>query len=242
MKFTGRDGLPAVEIDGNKARCRIIGMVDRVDLYREQDKTYVRVVDYKTGTKDFDYTDVLNGAGLQMLIYLFALQKMGKNWIGTDALEPAGVLYLPAKKEYPMTEPMPDDLVVEQQHQDKRKRKGLIRADENLLAAMEEDPEAPVFMPYKNGRRGLNGDLATAQQMQLLERHVMRTVAAMADQIADGDVVPDPVIRGQHSSCSYCDYKTICHKDLGTQRRRNMAQTSAAKFWEELERREKEHG
>lgn len=242
LKFTGGQELPAVQINGEKADCRIVGMVDRVDLFKDGDKTYVRVVDYKTGVKDFDYTDILNGAGLQMLIYLFALQTAGKAVTDTECLEAAGVLYLPAKKEYPLTEPMPDDELVAREHRDRRKRKGLIRDDEHLLAAMEEDPFAPQFMPYKNGRKGLTGDLASAEQMELLEHHVTRTIAAMADQIAEGGVVPDPVVRGQYSSCNYCDYKMVCHKDLGTQEKRILAETNAVKFWEKLEQEEREHG
>jgi len=236
LKFDRGAALPAIPIQAQTAQASVMGTVDRVDLYRDNEKTYVRVVDYKTGSKDFDYTDILNGAGLQMLIYLFALRTLGE-----EQLEPAGVLYLPAKKEYPLTEPMPDDEIVMLQHRDKRKRKGLIRADENLLAAMEEDPEKPRFMPYKCGKRGMSGDLATREQMQMLERHVMRTLETMTDEIASGDVCPDPIIRGQMSSCSYCDYQTVCHKDLDTQNRRVMAETTAARFWEELERRE-EHG
>jgi len=237
LKFAVGAELPPVRIEGEKAQAHVIGTVDRVDLYREGEKTYVRVVDYKTGTKDFDYTDILNGAGLQMLIYLFALRTLEK-----EKLEPAGVLYLPAKKDYPLTEPMPDDESVALQHRDKRKRKGLIRDDENLLAAMEEDPEAPLFMPYKCSKRGISGNLATKEQMELLERHVVRTLASMADEIMGGDVEPNPIVRGQISSCSYCDYQTVCHKDLDTQKRRVMAETSAAKFWEELERRENANG
>lgn len=36
---------------------------------------YFRVIDYKTGHKDFDYTDLLCGKGLQMLLYLFAIER-----------------------------------------------------------------------------------------------------------------------------------------------------------------------
>lgn len=241
LKFTGGDELPAVEISGSRAMCRVVGMVDRVDSYRVGDTVYVRVVDYKTGSKDFDYTDILNGAGLQMLIYLFALRTFGKDLFGTDRVEPAGVLYLPARKSYPLTEAMPDDFAVQQKHRELRKRKGLIRCEEFLLAAMEENMEDPRFMPYKNGKMGITGDLADEHQMRLLEHHVARMVANVADGIYSGDIMPDPIIRGQHSSCKYCDYKTVCHKDMGTQKERVMAETSASKFWEILEQEEK-HG
>ena len=243
LKFTGGEDLPAVEIKTEHGACKVIGMVDRVDLFSDGDKTYVRVVDYKTGVKDFDYTDILNGAGLQMLIYLFGLQSAGKQLADAERLEPAGVLYHPAKKTYPLTGPMPEDAFVEEKHRDLRKRKGLIRSDDVLLAAMEEDPENPAYMPYYFGRGGVRkGDLATAHQMKLLEHHVTRTIAQITDQIVDGAVSPNPVIRGQYGACSYCDYKTICHKDLGTHEQRVFAKTSAELFWEKLEQEEENDG
>ncbi|MFR8819406.1 MAG: PD-(D/E)XK nuclease family protein [Evtepia gabavorous] len=35
------------------------------------DRLYLRVVDYKTGRKSFDLTEVWHDLGLQMLLYLF---------------------------------------------------------------------------------------------------------------------------------------------------------------------------
>lgn len=53
------------------------GKVDRVDGWIKDGKLYLRVVDYKTGQKAFDLSDVRYGLGIQMLLYLFALQKEG---------------------------------------------------------------------------------------------------------------------------------------------------------------------
>lgn len=242
LKFGANGLLPMIEIEGKTARSRITGTVDRVDLYEDHTGTYVRIVDYKTGSKSFDYTDILNGAGLQMLIYLFALQEFAEPYLHTPHLEPAGVLYLPAKKEYPLTEPLPDDASVEKKHREKRKRKGLIRSDETLLAAMEADPMDPQYMPYTVKKAGPSGDLADCGQMKLLEKHVLRTVGDMTDRIASGQVVPDPMVRGPYSPCRYCDYQTVCHKDLGMQMPRNLAETSAKEFWEKLAREEMDHG
>ena len=242
LQFAGNDTLPAVHIDGTQTSCKVVGMVDRVDVFEHEGKAYVRVVDYKTGLKEFDYTDILNGAGLQMLIYLFALQTMGDTLFDGMEVQPAGVLYLPAKRAYPRTEPMPDDAIVQMKHRELRRRKGLIRCDAEVLAAMEEDPDVPVFMPYKVGKNGLSGDLADERQMKLLESHVTRTIAEMADRIIAGDVRPDPIVRGQYSSCKYCDHKTVCHKDLDTQEVRVFAETSASKFWEKLEQEGADHG
>ena len=125
---------------------------------------------------------------------------------------------------------------------EERRRKGLIRDDEGILAAMEADPKNPKYMPYAVGRQGLKGDLADHRQMILLERHVLRTLAAMTDSIASGNVGPNPVSRGQFGSCTFCDYRDVCHRDLCAREVRVLAATPAAKFWEKLEQEEEHHG
>ena len=65
------------------------GTIDRVDAYHRSEGTYVRVVDYKTGKKEFRLSDVLHGLNMQMLVYLAALVENGQ-------VLPAGILYMPA--------------------------------------------------------------------------------------------------------------------------------------------------
>ncbi len=77
---------------------RVGGKVDRVDGWIKDDKLYLRVVDYKSGKKTFDLANVRMGLDIQMLLYLFALQKEGAALFGQE-IEPAGVLYLPARDE-----------------------------------------------------------------------------------------------------------------------------------------------
>ena len=52
-----------VEIQGKSGAALLTGAVDRVDLLHTPQGDYVRVVDYKTGHRDFDYTDLLNRPG-----------------------------------------------------------------------------------------------------------------------------------------------------------------------------------
>ena len=51
----------------------IRGSVDRVDVMEKDGVKYLRVIDYKTGPKDFKLSDVLYGVNLQMLIYLHSI-------------------------------------------------------------------------------------------------------------------------------------------------------------------------
>lgn len=98
LEFSARGALPGVAFSGKRCRGVVEGFVDRVDVWQSGGRPYVRVVDYKTGKKSFDYTNVLHGRGLQMLLYLFALVRQGGHLLYGEPL-PAGVLYFPARIE-----------------------------------------------------------------------------------------------------------------------------------------------
>lgn len=67
-----------------------------MDGWLHDGKLYLRVVDYKTGKKAFDLSDLRYGLGIQMLC-LFTLEK-GRNYFGYPIV-PAGALYHPAQRE-----------------------------------------------------------------------------------------------------------------------------------------------
>lgn len=69
-----------------------------MDGWLHDGRLYLRVVDYKSGRKSFDLANVRMGLDIQMLLYLFTLQKEGTRYFGQE-IEPAGVLYLPARDE-----------------------------------------------------------------------------------------------------------------------------------------------
>ena len=91
----GKD-LPPVELSVDGMTVSISGFVDRVDGWEHDGRLYLRVVDYKTGRKTFDLTDIWNGMGLQMLLYLFTLEREGNTLYNREII-PSGVLYLPAR-------------------------------------------------------------------------------------------------------------------------------------------------
>ena len=235
----------AIPITGNLATGRLTGIVDRVDLYTTAGgKTYLRVVDYKTGRKDFDYTDILSGMGLQMLIYLFALTREAARYYGRELL-PAGVLYFPARYD---VEPAKNRLSPEEAeslHSKKLRRKGLVLDDEEILQAMEPGT-TPIYLPCqvskKTGVR--SGDLASPEQLALVETHVRQTLGRLADSVWSGEVAPDPYWRGEdHNACRWCSYRSICRVDSGEVPLRRLRAVSRGEFWKELEDREaKRHG
>ncbi len=238
----GRDGkMPPIEIAGKQMDASISGFVDRVDAWESGEKTYFRVVDYKTGKKDFDYCDIANGLGLQMLLYLFALEMGGVSVLGKNPV-PAGVQYFPARVPYVSADGVLSDEEAESERIKNWKRKGLILQDDAVLQAMEPG-EKPKRLPYSRKKDGsISGDLADLQQFSLLKEYVFSVLSKMVDDIASGNVSPNPYMRGMsHNACRFCPYGAICNDSAG-EGCRNFKAISANDFWEYVEKEMSKRG
>jgi len=243
LGFGRGETLPAVELSDAGVTISVTGFVDRVDGWDQGDKLCLRVVDYKTGRKSFDFTEVLSGMGLQMLLYLFTLQREGERLYGKQIV-PAGVLYLPARAAIVQgSRTMPED--ERRALADKQlRRKGLVLDDEGVLAAMEQVGEQGVrFLPVKQNRAGqLTGEaLVSLERFGRLERHVNRVLREICRELAAGNIAADPFWRGpDKNACLFCDYAEACHfeEGRGGDCRRRLAGVSAEEFWEQLEKEE----
>ncbi len=233
VNFGGTDGLPPIAIPNKRMQALLRGFIDRVDVWQSPGSSYYRVVDYKTGKKDFDYCDVFNGVGLQMLLYLFALRSSGEPFLGHHPV-PAGVQYFPARAPYLSTEGILDDIAAKKVRSPQWKRKGLLLQDEVVLQAMEPGDQ-PIRLCYSVRKDGTySGDLADRDQLKLLEQYIFHILGRLVEDIASGCVEPNPYTRGSsHSACAYCPYGTICH-EAEVKGRRNLKAMSAQRFWEEI--------
>lgn len=229
LEFSGEDAISAA---GQDAVGLVVGKIDRVDLYRADGRTYLRVIDYKTGKKDFDYTDILSGIGLQMLIYLYALQAQGEERFGSPVI-PAGVLYFPARVDVSAASKV--ESKAEAERQSAFRRKGLLLEDAVSLSAMAPDGIRPTLIDDSAE------NLASAAQLESLRKFVFRKIADMTDAICSGSVAPDPYTRGdESSSCRFCEYRAVCHVDSGSIPFRSLKKTDADRFWAEVDKEVKE--
>jgi len=227
--------VPAIPISGARIPASIRGFVDRIDAWEHNGSCYYRVVDYKTGKKDFDYCDVFNGLGLQMLLYLFALEHTNTDALG-DEPHPAGVQYFPARVPVIPADGILDDESAAVERVKNWKRKGLLLNDADVLHAMEPE-EKPVRLSVTVKKDGIiSGDVASAEQFSLLREYIFKLLRSMVDDIASGIVTANPYTRGSsHNPCWYCPFGSVCHQTELAQRR-NYERMTAQRFWNEIRR------
>lgn len=240
--------LPPVELKEAGVTLRLSGFVDRVDGWVRDGRLYLRVVDYKTGRKSFDLTEVWHGLGLQMLLYLFTLEERGERLFGQPPI-PAGVLYLPARDAMIVGSRTMDEATRRKLLDKELVRRGLVLDDEAVLQAMEHSEGGLRFLPLRvSARTGkITGDaLVNAQKLGRLKKHIQQVLSEICQEIARGNIDADPFWRGpEKNACQFCPFFRACQFEADQDRRHWVPSVKNKDFWDWLaqkEEGEEDHG
>lgn len=243
LGFGGKDGdLRPITITEGDAKLSLTGKVDRVDGWIHDDKLYLRVVDYKTGKKAFDLTDVRYGLGLQMLLYLFTLGEQGSEYFGKEIV-PAGVLYHPARSEILRLDRNTSEEKIAAALQKTVRRTGLVLSEPEVLQAMEHSAlESPSYLPIAVNKDGvLSGGIATTAQLGKLGRYVEKLLHDITREISSGNIAADPYARGpQDTACNYCPFASACYFDREKDSMRYLKKTPPEEFWQLVDEKTEE--
>lgn len=190
------------------------GIVDRVDVMEKNGRKYVRVVDYKSGSKTFNLSDVLYGLNMQMLVYLFSIWENGDGEF-KDIL-PAGVLYVPAKDSIISAQRTDSAEDIASSHRKKLRMNGLLLDNLESIQGMEKDVSG-VFIPAKlkkDGSLDSKSAVASLSQLGQLKKYVEDTIIKMGEMLHNGDIDDIPSGHKSQLPCQYCDFKAICAHSL----------------------------
>lgn len=187
----------------------IKGAVDRVDIYESGGKRYVRVVDYKSGNKQFSLSDIMYGLNLQMFIYLFTLCKTENKYSGIES----GVLYMHSAREVLSVERSAGANDVKKKENTEFKMKGIVLNDEeHSIAEHMEHDLAGKYIPVKNTKtKGITGNIVSLEELGRISRKIDMLIAEMGISLHNGVIAQNPVNYKNHDkTCEFCDYSDVC--------------------------------
>lgn len=190
FKIGFNDGLK-VEFPFDNGKISINGSIDRIDEYNG----FIRIIDYKTGTKTFKLPDIIYGLNLQMLIYLYSVIR-GRN---IDDKNAAAILYMPAKRD------IKDAGLA---------MNGLIKADIDLSIAMEKENKGEFVPKILINKDGSVGKRATSfikeDGFSEIFDYIEKVMRKTGNLISSGDIAVSPIDGRESEACKYCDFKTVC--------------------------------
>ena len=216
VEFKDGKEYPAIQIElENGKKVEITGKIDRIDIAKTPEGKYIRIIDYKSSTKDINLNEVVAGLQLQLLTYLDAVCNI------EDVL-PAGVLYFNLIDPNIKAKEKLDEEKIEQEIRKQFKMKGLILADIDIVKKMDtklEKGNSNIIPAYidKNGNLANKSSTITRQQFENLQKYTNKIIKQISNNILSGniDIKPYYKIKGGKTPCEYCKYKSICNFNNG---------------------------
>lgn len=206
------------------------GRIDRVDVYDEDENVYIRIIDYKSGNKIFDISDVYDDLQMQLLLYMNEVLEGEKLKDPEKNVIPAAVCY------YHIKDPIinkGEELLEQFQ------MSGLINSSEEVIEAMDSGLEGKsIVVPIsrKGGKLYKHANLVAQEDFQLLMKHVQKSAAKLNSRIAGGDIGINPYKKKNQTSCDYCPYISVCGFDpkIPSYRYRKIGQLKPEDVWKKI--------
>lgn len=193
----------------------IVGKIDRLDVAKNENAQYIRIIDYKSSEKNIDLNELMSGTQIQLITYLDSVVSEQENKL------PAGMLY------FKMIDPIikSDRNKTEEQIREELKKKfkmnGMVLADINIIKKMDKTLEKgasnaiPVYLDKEGNISNSRSNVVTKEQFTKLQKTAEKIIKQIAKEILEGniDIKPTYNKKTKTEACKYCEYKTICRFD-----------------------------
>ncbi|MBW9150932.1 helicase-exonuclease AddAB subunit AddB [Clostridium estertheticum] len=228
VSFGNNEGdYPPIQVDLSTGETvNLVGRIDRVDKLINEGEEFYRIIDYKSGNKDFKLSDVYYGLQIQLLTYLDAMLRNEKalskeSAISNESVDepifPAGILYFKIDDPVIKAKNNLDEEELEKAIMKALKMKGLLLADTKIIREMDRNIEgASLVVPAsikKNGELGSRSSVATKEQFDMLLNHVKENLIKTCEGMLSGEIDIKPYKKKDITPCSYCEYTAICQFD-----------------------------
>ena len=245
VSFQAAENLRAVNISlGETERMRLKGRIDRIDLCCEEDRVYVKVVDYKSGSTSFDLASLYDGLQLQLVVYLNAAMEMEKRLYPDKEIVPAGIFYCRlqdplVEADSELTPAEIDRMILKKMRPD-----GLVNLDPDVISRLDGRLEkTSLVIPVgvkKDGTCTAASSVAPLWQIKELSRFVSGKLEEFGRQILDGQIRAKPCRKRQETACDYCAFSHLCGFDPAVPGASYREQTrmSREEIWKEIEKEE----
>ena len=192
----------------------IIGKIDRIDVAQDENKKYVRIIDYKSSVKNIDFGNVYAGLQLQLITYLDAVCKI-------EDFVPAGILYFNLLEQLINSSKKISEEEIEQKIKNNFKMKGLILADVKVAKMQDKNLEKgkseiiPAYIDKTGTLSPKLSSIASQEEFTKLQKYINKTIKQISNEIFKGNIELKPYYKNKNTPCEYCSYKNMCGFNSG---------------------------
>ena len=218
LSFSMVEDLDAVNIAlTGEEKMKLRGRIDRIDTCEEDDCVYVKVVDYKSGTRKFDLAALYYGLQLQLVVYMNVAVGMEKKRHPDKKVIPAAMLY------YHIADPMIEDgqtLTPEQLNRkllQELKMTGIVNENDKAISLLDGEFDGKSdILPIerkKDGSFSAYSSVINEKGMKVISDYVSYKIREAGSGILQGNIAVNPCEQNGNSACTYCAFRSICGFD-----------------------------
>lgn len=189
--------------DGTNIALR--GSIDRLDVYAGENNDFLRIIDYKSGNKKFNASELWYGSQLQLMLYLnVALQHFKNN-------KPSGAFYFHIDNPWFSMYSANNDEIQKIRLRESKLNGIVLKNKESVLALdINQNPVSILKALNKDGEFAKQALLFEEDELLALITHCVEKAKEFAEQINQGKIDVYPLNVEDHLPCEYCEYKNIC--------------------------------
>lgn len=218
LSFHYTDDLSAINVAlSEEEKMRLKGRIDRIDIAKDEDNVYVKVIDYKSGNQQFDLAALYYGLQLQLVVYMNAAMELESRKYPDKKMVPAALLY------YHIEDPTiesPIDLEekeINQQILSKLRMNGVVNGEESVVRKLDHSNFAKSdVIPVERKKNGLfseRSSIMSSEELKIVSDYVSHKVREIGKEILEGKVELNPYEKGDTEACTYCAYHKVCGFD-----------------------------
>ena len=188
----------------------IEGKIDRIDSCVIGERKYARIIDYKTGSKDFDITKTYFGLSLQLPVYIRAYTDNNAD------SSPGGVFYLRLKPKMVSIKNEAELSAVAVKVKENFRQNGIALKDLRVIKAMDNLAESGSYIEgvkFQSGEPVESQNVTDSEGFRLILKKTEENITAFYKRMRHADIAIAPYrIRSSpdDTGCRYCKYGDIC--------------------------------
>lgn len=218
MSFSMLEELDAVNIAlTGEEKMKLRGRIDRIDTCEEDGVIYVKIIDYKSGSRKFDLAALYYGLQLQLVVYMNAAVEMEQKKHPGKEVVPAAMLY------YHIADPMIEDgqtLTPEQLNErllQELKMTGIVSENDKAIALLDKEFTGKSdILPIerkKDGTFSAYSSVINKEALKTVSNYVNHKIKELGCGIMQGNISVNPCEQNSENACTYCAYRSVCGYD-----------------------------
>ena len=208
---------------------RVTGTIDRIDLAEDVGRKLadLRVVDYKSGRKDFDVVSICNWQDMQLVVYAVAaldLYRTGALRFARRDYAPqvGGILYNKLRDDIKAVAPgardaageaardmKADGLIVLDTAEGQYLPEGIYKTDRDLAQGASESQIIRLKLK-KDGLPDAYSKVTSREDFAVLMDYVRKSAVEIDQKIHAGEISIAPAQDGSEKACAFCPYNDVC--------------------------------